>query len=345
MLLSELENLFPPKSGLSNTSLPASTASLPLSLLSLPLIPASVAQAGQALQLTKTVKATPLLTSVETGSGTVASSPQLKLSTFKIASSIAPIPTKLVKKIQALEFIEMRELLPDNIALSERLAALPSALAQSKQPNEREIGGDRALATWVSSFSTYIAIVAEAHPARVRDMLAYLRLVVREASKFGGTGWLTYDAVFRRNHEDPGESWNYLDAALHQVYIASQRDKVVAPCKHCHECDHQASECTVASLLPKPAVPSTEPSSQVADRSSTKGKRPAPYAKQRPVCLSWNAGGCRFPGRCSYAHVCSSCYGSHPASACKDRPTLTSGPAPGAPRQPSTPARADSQAP
>ena len=82
----------------------------------------------------------------------------------------------------------MRELLPDNIALSERLAALPLALAQLKQPNKREIGGDRAFAMWVSSFSTYIAIMAEGHPARVWDMLAYLCLVVREASKFMGTG-------------------------------------------------------------------------------------------------------------------------------------------------------------
>ena len=50
--------------------------------------------------------------------------------------------------------------------------------------------------TWVSSFSTYVAIVTEAHPARVKDMLAYMRIIVREASKFGGNGWLTYDAIF-----------------------------------------------------------------------------------------------------------------------------------------------------
>ena len=43
----------------------------------------------------------------------------------------------------------MRELLPDNIALAERLATLPLGLAPPKPPGERDIGGDRALATWV----------------------------------------------------------------------------------------------------------------------------------------------------------------------------------------------------
>lgn len=211
----------------------------------------------------------------------------------------------------------MRELLPDNIALAERLAALPSGLAQTKTPTEREIGGERALLTWVSSFSSYIAIVAEAHPERVADMLAYMRLVTREASKFGGTGWLTYDSVFRRNHEGPEQQWNYLDASLHQVYIANQRERVTLPCKHCHEIDHSTSDCAVTSILPK-TIPPAENTGSTGERVNVKGKRPAPYTRQRPVCSSWNAGNCRFPGKCTYAHVCLHCYGPHPASACRE---------------------------
>ena len=111
-------------------------------------------------------------------------------------------------------------------------------MAPCKPPGEREIGGDHALATWVSSFATYVAIVATAHPERVGNILAYLHLVVREASKFGGDGWLTYDAVFRRNQEGSSVPWNSLDKALHQVYIAGNASKVVTPCRHCHEVDH-----------------------------------------------------------------------------------------------------------
>ena len=215
----------------------------------------------------------------------------------------------------------MRELLPDNIALAERLAALPQGLAPPKPPGEREIAGDRALVPWVSSFATYVAVVAQAHPERVGDMLAYLRLIVREAGKFGGSGWLTYDTVFRRNREGSSTPWNVLDASLHQVYIANAAGKVVTPCKHCQEVDHQTSECAVATLLPKSQQALQDPpTSSTADRSSlSKGRRPASYSRQRPIYLSWNTRNCRFPGKCAYAHVCTGCYGPHPVSACKER--------------------------
>ena len=79
---------------------------------------------------------------------------------------------------------------PDNIALAERLAKLPANVAQGKPPEQREVG---SLMIWVSSFATYVAIMAQVHPDRVTDMLAYMRLIIRETSKFGGNGWLTYD--------------------------------------------------------------------------------------------------------------------------------------------------------
>lgn len=289
---------------------------LPLSLPSIPLIPATAGMSAPSLQLPTVT--TPAITSpLGRGGGIRGTAPNPKPPPFKIANSIVPIPAKLVRKIQALEYVDMRELLPDNIALAERLAVLPTGCAPPKQPGGREIGGDRALLSWVSSFATYIAVVAEAHPGRVNDMLAYMRLIIREASKFGGTGWLTYDAVFRRNQEGTPAPWSYLDASLHQVYIASQREKTVVPCKHCHEIDHLPSECAIVSLLPKSAAPPLEPT---PERPTSKGKRPAPYSRQRPICASWNTGNCKFPGRCSYAHVCLACYGAHPAVACKERP-------------------------
>ena len=61
-----------------------------------------------------------------------------------------------------------------------------------------------SLPTWVSAFSSYIAIVAETHPVRVKDMCAYMRLIVQEAQKYGGNGWLTYDSIFRRPVQQPG---------------------------------------------------------------------------------------------------------------------------------------------
>ena len=59
------------------------------------------------------------------------------------------------------------------MALAEKLEALPVRSGQT--PNlgaeQRELG---SLMTWISSFVTYTAVLSEAHPERVVDMLAYL---------------------------------------------------------------------------------------------------------------------------------------------------------------------------
>lgn len=74
------------------------------------------------------------------------------------------------------------------------------------------------LVIWVSLFATYVTIVVEVHPGRVSDMLAYMRLIVLEANKFGCNGWLSYVAVFRHNQEG---TWNYNDVSMYQVFIAN----------------------------------------------------------------------------------------------------------------------------
>lgn len=147
----------------------------------------------------------------------------------------------------------MRELLPDNLVLAERLETLPARLTPAKSPEQREVG---SLLTWVSSFATYIAVVAQAHPDRVADMLAYMRLIIREARKYGGNGWLTYDMVFQRNHEKKSVPWNYIDPSLHTAYIGGQGLPPLTPCRHCNEVDHRSEDCAIAPTLAPKKTPS-----------------------------------------------------------------------------------------
>ena len=74
----------------------------------------------------------------------------------------------------------MKELLPDNVTLAEQLEALPSTAASTNAPL-REVA---SITSWTCAFATYIAVVAQVHPARVCDMLAYMRLILREAQKY-----------------------------------------------------------------------------------------------------------------------------------------------------------------
>ena len=60
-----------------------------------------------------------------------------KIQSFKFATSFSPIPVRLVKQTQALEFIEMHESLPDHIPLA---ASLPFFSRQDSYP-QWEIAG------------------------------------------------------------------------------------------------------------------------------------------------------------------------------------------------------------
>lgn len=81
---------------------------------------------------------------------------------FSLASSFPPIPARLVAKIQSNQFVEMKELLQDNIIVMED-AARPNDL----RPKLREV---QSILTWVSAFITYTAIVIAAHPHRAKDL-------------------------------------------------------------------------------------------------------------------------------------------------------------------------------
>ena len=66
-----------------------------------------------------------------------------------------------------------------------------------------------------------MAVMYEAHPERMVNVLAYARLIW-EAHRHGGNGWLTYDTVLWCNQQGDSKLWNVLDPSLHTVYVAGQ---------------------------------------------------------------------------------------------------------------------------
>ena len=113
---------------------------------------------------------------------------------FSLGETFPPIPEKLVTKIQSEEYVELAELLPDNVEVLRKADTQPSAQGQG----QRQLRRVSNLSTWVQCFTTYAAILAEAHPHRTRDLFAYLRLIVREAQRHKGDGWRAYDVLFRK---------------------------------------------------------------------------------------------------------------------------------------------------
>jgi hypothetical protein len=121
-------------------------------------------------------------------------------SAFILGPGRAPIPAKLVKRILLHEFVEMSELMPEN--LEEPQAEAPvftfvgSMVVPKPNPSKKNAVTD--ILTWVECFNSYIAVFTTFHPSRSRDLLAYMALIIRTAKRFGGTAWLDYDRAFRR---------------------------------------------------------------------------------------------------------------------------------------------------
>ena len=160
----------------------------------------------------------------------------------------APIPANLVQRIQSGQFIEMRDLLADNIALLNQLSSLqgtvPLPLAIASRTCLREVP---SLASWLYCFNTYIAVRTSDPVAR--DMLSYSRFLIREALRHGGSGWLEYDWVFRRQMAiNPLLSWNTVEPGLQAATIFSQGPSLGTFCSLCRECDHSSSQCALAPI-------------------------------------------------------------------------------------------------
>ena len=103
---------------------------------------------------------------------------------------IPPVPGRLVEKILDGQFVDMAELLPDNIELLRRERSSSDSKARLRQIS--------SITAWAQCFATFVAIRAQAAPATVLALLAYMRLLIREAARHPGLGWLSYDSFFRQ---------------------------------------------------------------------------------------------------------------------------------------------------
>lgn len=200
----------------------------------------------------------------------------------------------------------MRDLLPDNVAAAEQHSS--SGRSLHEPPRQREI---TSIMSWVSAFATYTAMVAEEHPHRVKDMLAYLRLIVREAKR-GNKGWISYDRIFRQNAAtNPATQWSSLDPSLHSSFCLGNEPPPTV-CTFCNELDHRSDDCALA----KPSTISTTDRAEKDKLSSRPsfhqfprvGCGPSKRTNLTKICLSWNSGQCMLPGTCEYLHECHTCH-------------------------------------
>ena len=225
-----------------------------------------------------------------------------------LSPAAEPFPRKLVDKVTSGQFVEMRELLADNISLLHQLEAIqgypPHHVLGPGRPRLREV---TSLSTWCYCFLGYMAI--RTSDPMTRDQLAYARLIIREALRHGGAGWLDYDRVFRQQAAaEPSLRWNTLLPGLQaSTMLGHNTGQGTQFCTLCREVDHARAQCALLCLNPPPPRPPI---------TST----PTTRRRSENICMSWNRGSCIFPGKCAYRHVCATCQQAHKAKDCPRTP-------------------------
>ena len=167
---------------------------------------------------------------------------------FALSPASEPFPQKLVERIRSGQYVDMRDLLTDNLSLLQQLEAFGGqpfpTLPGMLKPRLREVS---TIPSWIYCFLAYIAI--RSPDPYTRDMLAYARLVIREAQRHGGNAWLTYDKVFRQQAAlDHSLRWNTLHSGIQAATLVGQPSGTGMFCTLCREPDHTADHCALTYL-------------------------------------------------------------------------------------------------
>ena len=110
-----------------------------------------------------------------------------------MAEGLLPVPEKLAQKIIRLEFVEMRELMPEMWWREEEEVAR-STLTWPR----RKVGPVTDILQWLSCYAAMVGVLSRAYPQMVPELMAYQATITKCCSDFKGLAWAQYDRVYRR---------------------------------------------------------------------------------------------------------------------------------------------------
>ena len=230
---------------------------------------------------------------------------------FIISSALPVVPVKLVKKIWSGEYVDMAELLRDNMEVERRRHATEGEGGSGAGTSSRREIPD--LLSWLHCFSLYAAVVCERYPNKARELWAYQALIVSEHRRCGGRGWLLYDSAFRqqvRSLEDT--DFSQVNQALYSTTFLAYGGKGQF-CSRCLASNHAQEDC---ALYPPSAVPAGRFREQARSNRREDRHHHEPRRSWKGPCYAWNDGKCGAP-YCRFEHVCSRCGGEHRRRFCK----------------------------
>ena len=226
----------------------------------------------------------------------IASLGPCKTAPLVLSSALPPIPGKVVESIRTGSYVDLLELLPDNVALKQQI--VDTGLLGPTAGHSLRLREISDVETWLYCFLAFVA--AKVSCEETRQLMAYGQIILMLARKHVGRGWKAYDAHFRQlvgaGHLLPWTELNPSMMAADVLQVGGQT------CSLCQAHDHRREECALAT-----AVSSTE-------------RRPRPYKNIDEICRHFNwPAGC-LASRCRLTHKCWSCgCVDHGAATCRPR--------------------------
>ena len=158
----------------------------------------------------------------------------------------AALPSELMKRILALEFVEMSELRvdiwPDDTSLQEGTS---QSLRQPAKPPVNDIR------IWLECYPHMAAVLATRFPEKAPELWAYQTTIIKAAHTYEGSNWVYYDRQFRREMLAPKDlDWSLPNARLYNEAFTG-RARSITRCPQCLSEDHTAAVC---QFSPNPPI-------------------------------------------------------------------------------------------
>ena len=236
---------------------------------------------------------------------------------FILGESLPVVPAKLVKKILRGDFVDMADLLKDNLEAERRRYSQERESGRAsygQTPYYRREVPD--MLSWLNCFSLYAAVITSKYPHKTRELWAYQAMMVSEQRRCGGRGWLLYDSGFRQQLSSvEAADFSKINQSLYTTTFLAYGGRGLY-CPHCLASDHAQEDC---ALHPQRAVPVVRfKETGCGMREDWRGRTPEPRRKRprKGACFAWNDDRCTLLN-CRFEHVCSKCSGDHRRSQCR----------------------------
>lgn len=234
----------------------------------------------------------------------------LEAQPFVLSEALPVVPAKLANRIRKGEYVEMAELLKDNVEAERRRLAVGDGGVS--RVSRREVPD---FESWLQCFSSYAAIVATQHPHKARELWAYQALMIAEHRKCGGRGWLLYDAAFRQQIASlEATDFSKVNQGLYATTFLAYGGRGQF-CARCMSSDHAQEECALHPNREVPVVQLQDNRGRHRREEQVEQRR---RRGRRGACYAFNDGRCAVPF-CRFEHVCSVCGGEHRKAMCRAR--------------------------